>query len=179
MAFFSKSLRNWTKKHDFIEGLTERSPTEYAELTEFTAEFFPTEYAELTEFTAEYSPTEYAECTKFTAEYSPTDFRCNFRGCTCLRSALPLARARSAPTKQTVILPQISLYTVLLLVMTSHRFHSTQMVMVRIIKTTKYAHVKDGEVADSIAVEHNVLATFFPILFNRRRTESDRTANGI
>ena len=32
MAFFSKSLRNWTKKHDFIEGLTEWSPTEYAEL---------------------------------------------------------------------------------------------------------------------------------------------------
>ena len=107
MAFFSKSLRNWTKKHDFIEGLTEWSPTEYAELTEFTA------------------------------EYSPTDFRCNFRGCTCLRSALPLARARSAPTKQTVILPQISLYTVFLLVMTSHRFHrSTQIVRVRIIKTT-------------------------------------------
>ena len=26
--------------------------------------------------------------------------RCNFRGCTCLRSALPLARARSAPTEQ-------------------------------------------------------------------------------
>ena len=96
MAFFSKSLRNWTKKHDFIEGLTEWSPTKYAELTEFTAEFFPTEYAELTEFIT---------------EYSPTDFRCNFRGCTCLRSALPLARARSAPTKQTVILPQISLYT--------------------------------------------------------------------
>ena len=100
MAFFSKSLRNWTKKHDFIEGLTEWSPTEYAELTDFTAEyspteyaectkftaeFFPTEYAELTDFTAEYSPTEYAECTKFTAEYSPTDFRCNFRGCTCLK----------------------------------------------------------------------------------------------
>ena len=93
MAFFSKSLRNWTKKHDFIEGLTEWSPTKYAELTEFTTEFFPTEYAELTEFIT---------------EYSPTDFRCNFRGCTCLRSALPLARARSAPTKQTVILPQIS-----------------------------------------------------------------------
>ena len=55
MAFFSKSLRNWTKKHDFIEGLTEWSPTEYEELTEFTA------------------------------EYSPTDFRCNFRGCTCLK----------------------------------------------------------------------------------------------
>ena len=36
----------------------------------------------------------------------------NFRGCTCLRSALPLARARSAPTKQTVVLPQISqIYT--------------------------------------------------------------------
>ena len=148
MAFFSKSLRNWIKKHDFNEGLTEWSPTEYAELTEFIT------------------------------EYSPTDFRCNFRGCTCLRSALPLARARSAPTKQTVILPQISLYTVLLLVMTSHRFHSTQIVRVRIIKTTKYAHVKDGEVADSIAVEHNVLATFFPTLFHRRRTESNRTANG-
>ena len=49
----------------------------------------------------------------------------------------------------------------------------------RIIKTTKYAHVKDSEVADNIAVEHNVLATFFPILFHRRRTESDRTADGI
>ena len=165
MAFFSKSQRNWTKKHDFIEGFTEWSPTEYAELTEFITEFFPTEYAELTEFTA---------------EYSPTDFRCNFRGCTCLRSALPLARARSAPTKQTVILPQISLYTVLLLVMISHRFHrSTQMVRVRIIKTTKYDHVKDGKVADSIGVEHNVLATFFPTLFHRRRTESNRMANGI
>ena len=101
MAFFSKSLRNWTKKHDSIEGLTEWSPTEYAELTEFTA------------------------------EYSPTDFR------------------------------------------------NTQIVRVRIIKTTKYAHVKDGEVADSIAVEHNVLATYFPTLFHRRRTESNRTANGI
>ena len=55
---------------------------------------------------------------------------------------------------------------------------STQMVRVRIIKTTKYAHVKDGEVADSIAVEHNVLATFFPTLFHRRRTESNRTADG-
>ena len=94
MAFFSKSLRNWTKKHDFIEGLTEWSPTEYAELTEFITE---------------YSPTDFTKYTEFTAEYSPTDFRCNFRGCTCLRSALPLARARSAPTKQTVILPQISL----------------------------------------------------------------------
>ena len=75
MAFFSKSLRNWTKKHDFIEGLTEWSPTEYVELT------------------------------KFTSEYSPTDFRCNFRGCTCLRSALPLAKARSAPTKQAMHWP--------------------------------------------------------------------------
>ena len=55
MAFFSKSLRNWTKKHDFIEGLTEWSPTEYSELTEFIT------------------------------EYSPADFRCNFRGCTCLK----------------------------------------------------------------------------------------------
>ena len=53
------------------------------------------------------------------------------------------------------------------------------MVRVRIIKTTKYAHVKDGVVADSIAVEHNVLATFFPTLFHRRRTEFNRTANGI
>ena len=55
MAFFSKSLRNGTKKHDFIEGLTEWTSTEYAELTEFIT------------------------------EYSPTDFRCNFRGCTCLK----------------------------------------------------------------------------------------------
>ena len=70
MAFFSESLRNWTKKHDFIEGLTEWSPTEHAELTEFITE---------------YSPTEYAECTEFITEYSPTDFRCNFRGCTCLK----------------------------------------------------------------------------------------------
>ena len=53
------------------------------------------------------------------------------------------------------------------------------MVRVRIIKTTKYDHVKDGKVADSIGVEHNVLATFFPALFHRRRTESNRTANGI
>ena len=52
------------------------------------------------------------------------------------------------------------------------------MVRVRIIKTTKYAHVKDGEVADSIAVEHNVLATFFPTLFHRRRTETDWTTDG-
>ena len=44
MAIFSKSLRNWTKKHDFIEGLTEWSPTEYAELTEFTAEYSPTDF---------------------------------------------------------------------------------------------------------------------------------------
>ena len=102
MAFFSKSLRNGTKKHDFIEGLTEWSPTEYAELTEFIT------------------------------EYSPTDFTLS---------------------------------------------GNTQIVRVRIIKTTKYAHVKDGEVADSIAVEHNVLATFFPTLFHRRRTETDRTAN--
>ena len=80
MAFFSKSLRNWTKKHDFIEGLTEWSPTEYAELTEITAEFSPTEYAECTEFTAEFFPIEYAEFTEFITEYSPTDFRCNFRG---------------------------------------------------------------------------------------------------
>ena len=44
MAFFSKSLRNWTKKHDFIEGLTEWSPTEYAELTEFITEYSPTDF---------------------------------------------------------------------------------------------------------------------------------------
>ena len=85
MAFFSKSLRNWTKKHDFIESLTEWSPTEYAELTEFITEYSPTEYAECTKFTAEFFPTEYAELTEFTAEFSPTDFRCNFRGCTCLK----------------------------------------------------------------------------------------------
>lgn len=75
MAFFSKSLRNWTKKHDFIEGLTEWSPTEYAELTEITA------------------------------EYSPTDFRCNFRGCTCLKCT---NRARAAPTEQEMHQPSKS-----------------------------------------------------------------------
>ena len=47
MAFFSKSLRNWTKKHDFIEGLTEWSPTEYAELTEFITEYSPTDFTEI------------------------------------------------------------------------------------------------------------------------------------
>ena len=99
MAFFSKSLRNWIKKHDFIEGLTEWSPTEYAELTKFTAEYSPTEYAECTKFTAEFFPTEYAELTEFTAEYSPTDFRCNFRGCTCLKCT---SKGSSAPTKEVV-----------------------------------------------------------------------------
>ena len=59
MAFFSKSLRNWTKKHDFIEGLTEWSPTEYAELTEFITEYSPTDFTKYTEFTAEYSPTDF------------------------------------------------------------------------------------------------------------------------
>ena len=77
MAFFSKSLRNGTKKHDFIEGLTEWSPTEYAELTEFITEYSPTDF------------TETANANGGT-----------LRGCTCLRSALPLARARSAPTEQ-------------------------------------------------------------------------------
>ena len=46
MAFFSKSLRNWTKKHDFIEGLTEWSPTEYSELTEFITEYSPTDFTD-------------------------------------------------------------------------------------------------------------------------------------
>ena len=59
------------------------------------------------------------------------------RGCTCLRSALPLARARSAPTQQNLhsptefrthscwdILPQISqIYTELSAERFSHRFH--------------------------------------------------------
>ena len=130
MAFFSKSLRNWTKKHDFIEGLTEWSPTEYAELTEFTAEFFPQNTQNSQNLLLSILPQISQKYTEFTAEFSPTDFR------------------------------------------------NTPIVRVRIIKTTKYAHVKDGEVADSIAVEHNVLATFFPTLFHRRRTESNRTANG-
>ena len=52
------------------------------------------------------SPTEYAEFTEALAEWSLPQIAqiyteaANFRGCTCLRSALPLARARSAPTKQ-------------------------------------------------------------------------------
>lgn len=32
MAFFLKACEIGQKKHDFIEGLTEWSPTEYAEL---------------------------------------------------------------------------------------------------------------------------------------------------
>ena len=129
MAFFSKSLRNWTKKHDFIEGLTEWSPTEYAELTEFTAEFFPTEYA---------------ECTEFTAEYSPTDFRCNFRGCTCLKCT---NRARAAPTEQELRplqAPSVVTFSLrthrthrIYCCVFSHRFHgNTQIVRVQKIKTT-------------------------------------------
>ena len=195
MAFFSKSLRNWTKKHDFIEGLTEWSPTKYAELTEFTAEFFPTEYAELTEFITEYSPTDFTEihriyCWVFAHRIRRTHriyywvFSHRFHRNTqnLLQSILPqisdailggaLVSARLCRLPEQEVHQPSKQWS-------SHRFHrSTQMVRVRIIKTTKYAHVKDGEVADSIAVEHNVLATFFPTLFHRRRTESNRTANG-
>ena len=49
-------------------------------------------------------PTEYTDITEPTAEnilpQIPLSTDANFRGCTCLRSALPLARARSAPTEQ-------------------------------------------------------------------------------
>ena len=49
-------------------------------------------------------PTEYTDITEPTAEnilpQIPLCTDANFRGCTCLRSALPLARARSAPTEQ-------------------------------------------------------------------------------
>ena len=73
----------------------------------------------------------------------------NFRGCTCLRSALPLARARSAPTKQTVESPtdftdlhrtacwgcsptDCTDFTETLAEWSSHRFHRfTQMVRLR------------------------------------------------
>ena len=48
--------------------------------------------------------TEYTDITEPTAEnilpQIPLSTDANFRGCTCLRSALPLARARSAPTEQ-------------------------------------------------------------------------------
>ena len=48
-------------------------------------------------------PTEYTDITEPTAEnilpQIPLCTDANFRGCTCLRSALPLARARSAPTE--------------------------------------------------------------------------------
>ena len=60
MAFFSKSLRNWTKKHDFIEGLTEWSPTEYAEFTELSA-------------------------VDFLPQIALTEVRLPSRGCTCLK----------------------------------------------------------------------------------------------
>ena len=56
-----------------------------------------------------YSPTESTEPTELLAEcilpqiaQIDTEVRLPSRGCTCLRSALPLARARSAPTKQEV-----------------------------------------------------------------------------
>ena len=51
-------------------------------------------------------PTDYTEFTEpLAGDVLPQIARiytdaANFRGCTCLRSALPLARARSAPTKQ-------------------------------------------------------------------------------
>ena len=59
--------------------------------------------------------------------------RCIFRGCTCLRSALPLARARSAPTEQAAVLPQIARNSQNLLQRrASHRLHrSTQIRWVR------------------------------------------------
>ena len=64
------------------------------------------------------SPTDFTDFTETLAEWSLPQISqiyteaANFRGCTCLRSALPLTRARSAPTKQTVVLPQISqIYT--------------------------------------------------------------------
>ena len=54
-----------------------------------------------------YSPTESTEPTELLAEcilpqisQIYTEVRLPSRGCTCLRSALPLARARSAPTKK-------------------------------------------------------------------------------
>ena len=54
-----------------------------------------------------YSPTESTEPTELLAEcilpqisQIHTEVRLPSRGCTCLRSALPLARARSAPTEQ-------------------------------------------------------------------------------
>ena len=59
-----------------------------------------------------YSPTESTEPTELLAEdvlpqisQIYTEVRLPSRGCTCLRSALPLARARSAPTKQEVHQP--------------------------------------------------------------------------
>ena len=64
------------------------------------------------------SPTEYAEFTEALAEWSLPQISqiytdaANFRGCTCLKCT---NQARSAPTKQTVVLPQIAqIYTELL-----------------------------------------------------------------
>ena len=48
-----------------------------------------------------------AECVLPQISQIYTEVRLPSRGCTCLRSALPLARARSAPTKQEVP-PEIS-----------------------------------------------------------------------
>ena len=164
MAFFSKSLRNWTKKHDFIEGFTKWSPTEYEELRiycwVFSHRIRRTHRIYYWVFSHRFHRNTQNLLLSILPQISDA----------ILGGALVSARLCRLP-EQEVHQPSKQ--------WSSHRFHSTQMVRVRIIKTTKYAHVKDGEVADSIAVEHNVLATFFPTLFHRRRTESNRTANGI
>ena len=98
MAFFSKSLRNWTKKHDFIEGLTEWSPTEYAELTEFITEYSPTEYAEYINLLLSFFPQNTQNSQNLLLSILPQISDAILGG----------ALVSSAPTKQTVILPQIS-----------------------------------------------------------------------
>ena len=75
------------------------SPTESTEPTELLAEDVLPQIAQIyTELLAEGILPQIAQIY--------TEVRLPSRGCTCLRSALPLARARSAPTKQTVVLPQ-------------------------------------------------------------------------
>ena len=97
------------------------------------------------------------------------------RGCTCLRSALPLARARSAPTQQNLhsptefrthscwdILPQISQNTQNFLVgIFSHRFHRfTQNFLVGIFShrfhTQKLWCFQGGALVSSAPTQQNL-----------------------
>ena len=93
LRVFSHRFHRFTQKLGCLQGgaLVSSAPTEQNR-------YSPTESTEPTELLA--------ECILPQIAQIHTEVRLPSRGCTCLRSALPLARARSAPTKQTVVLPQ-------------------------------------------------------------------------